>query len=150
MAWDNKTSMKDGFLAFLVKDNDGKVDLDTSVARFRAYAVKYLAGQAADEELVAKCLHSLFDQYRGANLNLDFIKSQTVALMKAEVPELGDPSLYLRLCARVEEYLHENTNRPAVEAKGDKPAVEAVVGKAFNSKRGKSAGFTRVSDQAAP
>lgn len=148
MAWDNKATLKDGFLAFLVKDSAGKVDLDTSVARFRAYAVKYLAGQESNEELVNKCLHALFDQYRGANLNLKFIKSQTVSLMIREVPEMNDPTLYVRLCGRVEDYLHDNTNRPAVEAKGDKPAVKAVVGKAFNSKRGKSAGFTRVSDQA--
>jgi hypothetical protein len=147
MAWDKTPSMKDAVRAFFVTE-DGKVNLEASVERFRSSALKHIAGQEAQDGLIVQCMTSLFDQYKGANLNLDYIKSQTVERMGKAVPELKEPSLFSILSARVETLLHDNCNQPAVEAKGDKPAVEAITGRTYDMRKGKGGGFYRVSDQA--
>lgn len=146
MSWDKNPSMKDSVKAFLVVDN-GKVNLEASCNRFREVALRHLAGQEAEDTLISSCMESLFDQYKGANLNLEFIKSQTVQRMAKQVPELGDPGLFSSLSARVEDILHANTNQPAVEAKGDKPAVAAVEGRPYGMRKGKGGGFYRIADQ---
>lgn len=147
MSWDKAVSMKDSVKAFLVT-TDGKVNLDASVERFREFALKHLAGQEAEDSLIEACMSNLFDTYKGASLNLEFVKSQTVQAMAKQVPALANPSLFTQLAGRVEDVLHANTNQPAVEAKGDKPAVEAITGRTYGMKKGKGGGFFRNADQA--
>jgi len=146
MAWEKTVSMKDAVKAFFVTE-DGKVNLEASVDRFRSSALKFIAGQEAQDSLIMQCMTGLFDQYKGANLNLDYIKSQTVERMGKAVPDLKDPGLFSILSTRVEAILHENCDQPAVEAKGDKPAVEAITGRVYAMRKGKGGGFYRNADQ---
>lgn len=145
MAWDKTPSQKDSVKAFLVTV-DGKVDLEASTEKYRSVCRQYIAGQTAEQDLIASCMTELFDFRKGATLNLDYIKSQTVALMAKRHPELGEPTLFAMLSGRVEDYLHENTNQPAVEAKGNKPAKEAITGRTYSVKRGLGGGFYREAD----
>jgi hypothetical protein len=146
MAWDKTPAQKEAVKAFLVTIN-GKVDLEQSVEKYRAVCLQHIAGQTAELDLIASCMSSLFDQHKGAFLNLDFIKSQTVQRMTKQHPELNDPNLFAMLSGRVEDYLHANCNTPAVEAKGNKPAKEEVTGKTYSVKKGIGGGFCRVADQ---
>ena len=146
MAWDKTPAQKEAVKAFLVTE-DGKINLDASVEKFRTVCLQYHAGQTAEKELVSQCMTALFDQYKGAHLNLDFIKSQTVQRITKIHPELNQPALFATLSARVVEHLHNNCNTEAVEAKGDKPAKEAVTGKTYAMRKGAGGGFCRVSDQ---
>lgn len=148
MAWDKTPSQKEAVKSFLVTE-DGKVNLEASVDKYRAVCLQHIAGETSDTELVAQCMTALFDQYQGAHLNLDFVKSQTVQRITKLHPELNEPALFATLSKRVEDYLHANTNADAVEAKGDKPAKEAVTGKTYAMRKGKGGGFCRVSDQTA-
>jgi hypothetical protein len=147
MAWDKTPAQKEAVKAFLVT-TDGKGDLEASVEKYRQVCRQYLAGQTAEQDLIASCMTSLFDLRRGVTLNLDYIKSQTVQIMTKQHPELGDPTLFAMLSGRVEDYLHENCNQPAQEAKGKREAREAVTGKTYDVKRGLGGGFFRISDQA--
>lgn len=144
MAWDKTPAQKEAVKAFLVT-TDGKVNLEASVEKFRSVCLQYHAGQTAEGELVATCLTELFDFRKGAYLNLDYIKSQTVQRMTKLHPELNEPALFASLSKRVEEYLHENCNQDAVAATEKRPAKEAVTGKTYSMK--KTRGFCRVSDQ---
>ena len=146
MAWDKTPSQKEAVKAFLVT-TDGTTDLEASVEKYRQVCRQYIAGQTAEQDLIAACMTELFDQRRGAYLNLDYIKSQTVQLMGNKHPDLKEPTLFAMLSTRVETYLHENCNQPAVEAKGNKPAKEAITGKTYAVKKGIGGGFCRVSDQ---
>jgi len=146
MAWDKAVSQKEAVKAFLVAV-DGGIDIDASVAKYRAAALKYLTKQEQLDTLVMTALNELFDTFRGANLNLEFIKSQVFNKIGSTHPELNDPTLFASLADRVETILNENTNRPAREAKGDKPAVPAVEGKAYGVKQG--VGFWRECDKKA-
>ncbi len=144
MAWDNTPSQKEAVKSFLVTV-DGKIDLEASTEKYRTVCRQYMAKSMAEDELVSQCIGALFDQYRGAYLNLDYIKSQTVLRMTKAHPELNEPTLFNTLAARVESYLHENTNQDAVAATAKRPAKEAITGRPFSMK--KSRGFCRLSDQ---
>lgn len=145
MAWDKTPAQKEAVKAFLVSA-DGKYDLEASVEKYRAVARQFIAGQTAEQDLIASCMTELFDLRKGTTLNIDFIKSQTVQLMSKRHPELGEPTLFAMLSGRVEDYLHANCDQPAVEAKGDKPAKEAVTDRTYAKKLGKGGGFYRKSD----
>jgi hypothetical protein len=145
MAWDKTPAQKDAVKAFLVTV-DGKVDLEASVEKYRAVCRQYLAGQTAEQDLIALCMAELFDQARGGTRNIDYIKSQTVQLMAKRHPELADPTLFAMLSGRVEDYLHANCDQPAVAAKGNKPAREAITGRTYAKKMGQGGGFYRKSD----
>lgn len=147
MAWEKKVAQTEAVKAFLVTV-DGKVDLDASVEKFRSMALRTLANQSSEDELIVTCINGLFDKYPGASLGLEFIKSQTVQAMAKTTPALGEPGIYSVVSARVEEVLHILTDREEVPAKGDKPAVPAVTGRAFGMKKGKNGGFYRNADQA--
>lgn len=151
MAWDKTPAQKEAVKAFLVTQ-DGKLDLEASVEKFRTVARAHLASQTAEGELVATCMTELFDLRKGVTLNLDYIKSQTVQLMTKKHPELNDPTLFAMLSGRVEDYLHDNCDQPAVEAaeaKGSRKAVEArdaITDRTYAKKHGKGGGFYRKSD----
>ena len=144
--WEKRIAMGEAVKSFLVSV-DGKVDLEASTAKYRSSCLQYIAKQESDTALVSECMTSLFDQFRGANLNLNFIKSQTVTLMGKKVPELKDPGLFSILSSKVEDYLHENCNQPAVAAKDDKPAVEAITDRTYDMRKGAGGGFFRCSDR---
>jgi len=146
MAWDNTPAQKEAVKAFLVQ-TDGKYDLEASVEKFTAVAKLHIAKQTAEQDLIALCMAEVFDARPGVTLNIDYIKSQTVARMSKRHPELGEPTLFSMLSGRVEDYLHENCDQPAVEAKGDKPAREAITDRTYAKKMGKGGGFYRKSDQ---
>ena len=130
MAWDKSVSQKDAVKAFLVQI-DEKFDLKASVAKYEAAALKYIAGQEAESDLIGECLSALFEQHKGATLHLDYIKSHTVQLMSARKPELKEPSLHNMLSGRVEAALHEATGE----------------GKTYAKRLGKGGGFRRIADQ---
>lgn len=147
MAWDNTPAQKEAVKAFLVQ-TDGKFDLEASVEKFTSVAKLHIAKQTAEQDLIALCMAEVFDAKRGVNLNIDYIKSQTVQRMGARHAELKEPELFSMLSKRVEDYLHDNCDQPAVEAKGDKPAREAITDRVYAKKMGKGGGFYRKSDQA--
>ncbi len=145
MAWDKTPAQKEAVKAFLVT-TDGGFDLEASVEKYRAVARQYIASQTAEQDLIAACMTELFDFRKGATLNLDYIKSQTVTLMAKRHAELGEPTLFAMLSGRVEDYLHANCDQPAKPAKGDKPEVPAIEDRIYAMKKGQGGGFYRKSD----
>jgi hypothetical protein len=63
-------------------------------------------------------------------------------------PELGQPTVFSMVSARVEQVMDALTDREERPSKGDKPAVDAITNRAFAVKRGKGGGTYRKSDQA--
>ena len=146
MAWDKTPAQKEAVKAFLVT-TDGKADLEASVEKYRQVCRQHIAGQTAEQDLIASCMTELFDFRKGVTLNLDYIKSQTVRFMAKRHPELDEPTLFPMLSGRVEDYLHDNCNQPASEATAKRPAKEEITGRTYAKKQGPGGGFYRVSDQ---
>ena len=140
MAWDKKTSMKDGLVPFLVY-TDGKVDLPLSNKKFNDAATLFKAKNEADEEVVLSALHSLFDTYKGVALNVPAVVSGTVTLMSQTNPLFANPQLFGTLSKRITDVLEANTV-PKNPVQGDTKVY------AFDVKRGAGGGHFRISDQA--
>lgn len=108
MAWKQSISMKRAIEAFLVyKQDKTTIDLEATQSKFNDYSAKYNAhnSQAAETELIAKCIHALFDDQRGIGLNVGFIQSHTFEKIKAINPDLGDPRFYPFLTKRIKDVL---------------------------------------------
>lgn len=147
MAWEKKVAQREAVKSFVVLA-DGRIDLDASTAKYRAACLQLKAQSEAEDTLIAECMTELFDTYKGANLGLEYVKSQTVHRMVRRVPELNVPALHSTLAGRVEDYLHENSDTDAVPAKGDKPEVPAKTDGIYAMKKGKGGGFYRKADRA--
>lgn len=128
-------SQKDSVKAFLVHAEDGKIDLNASVEKFREVALRHIANQEGEDGLILSCLGEVFDQYKGARMNVQAITSMTIQKMSAKNPGLGDPSLFSILSKRIAEVLRVLT--------GDED------NKPFNMVQGKAGGHYRKSDQVA-
>lgn len=149
MAWEKKVAQREAVKSFLVLA-DGRIDVAASAAKYQAACLQYKAQQESDEALVSECMGELFDTYRGATLNLEYITSQSVQRMVKRHPDLNVPTLFSTLASRVEDYLRANCDRAEVPAKGDKAAVPAKTDGIFAMKHGKNGGFYRKSDAAPP
>src|SRR5271166_3718287 len=113
MAWNDKgVSQKEAVKAFAVY-NEGVLDLNASIEKFRSVALQTLVSQEAEDTLIVTCINDLFDQYKGANLNMSFIQSQTVARMAKHNPSLADPGLFGKVSSRVAEVMEALCNKPA-------------------------------------
>ena len=132
MAQKKMISMKQAVQAFLVMSEDEKsINVEATETKFPDYLLKHNAGQMAEQELIGQCVNTLFDTYRGACLNMDYIKSQIVESMKKINPDLGDPALFSFLSKRIAGAMSEMTGE----------------GKAFAIKGGPAGGHYRVADQ---
>lgn len=127
MAWNENIAMKSAVHSFLIRNAEGKIDVDMSVSKFRSQVIQYLTGQEASEDLISHCLNILFDRYPGAFLYMTYIQSQVISMMATRVPELSDPTRHNFLAKRVQKFVQENTGE----------------GKTYTKKMGPGGGFGR-------
>ncbi len=145
MAWEKKVAQREAVKSFVVLA-DGRIDLDASTAKYRSACLQYKAQQEAEEGLVSECMADLFDTFRGATLNLEYIKSQCVQRMVKRHPDLNVHTLFSTLAGRVEDYLRANLDHDAIPAKGDKPEQPAKTDGLYAMRHGKNGGFYRKAD----
>ena len=110
---------------------DGKTDVDQSVAKFREACMKYVATTEGNDELIETYLGVLYDNFKGASFNHQYICSAVVRLMATSKPELGDPNIFANLSKRIVGI---------VQAK--------VKSGEFVSRKGPNGGTARACDQA--
>lgn len=107
---------------YVVRDTNGAVDMDATVLKFRTDLDAHLAARAERDSQIADAVNAVFDQYRGANINLPAL--ETLALSK-----LGaDPSNYGELAEALRSYIKDNSGE----------------GGAFKVAKGKGGGCHRV------
>ena len=101
-------------------------------AKFNQTLLSSVANEKAQDGLILDSMSQLFDQFKGAFLNLPFIKSHTIEIMAKNFPEFKTPVLFGQLSKRIGELLHEHTGE----------------NKTYNMKKGAGFGFCRARDQA--
>lgn len=126
-----KTSTRETLAPFIVRTEDGSVDLAASTAKFSQTALAFLASQEANDSLIRTCMTALYDTFRGASFNQAYIASSVIRLMGVSKPELLAASVHPSLTKRIVEVLHQDT----------KAGI-------YVSKKGPGFGTSRVSDQA--
>ena len=81
MAWEKKTSMKAGIVPFTVRDSSGHIDQAASERKFSEMLTVQCCTEAASDEVVLGAIHSFFEQYKGACVNVLAITSGVVQAM---------------------------------------------------------------------
>jgi hypothetical protein len=124
--------------SFLVLDNDKNIDVEGSVTKFRNAVTVAAAKRKNDSEVVSGAVHTLFDRFPGAFIQIDAIKSMVCTDLKVHhtaYGEIGD---------RIHKFVQENTEAGNGITNEGKPAL-------FVLRKGKGGGFARKADlKAAP
>lgn len=110
--------------AFLVRSENGSVDLDATTAKFRGALEVYLAERETELSQIAEAVHGVFDQYKGVSLNMP-------ALLNFALGRLNPtPATHALLSERTVEYVRDNAGE----------------GKIFTIAKGKGGGVRRNAD----
>lgn len=115
-----------GINEFLVRSESGSVDLDATTAKFRGALEVYLTQRETEASKIAEAVHAIYDEYKGASLNMPALCSFTAARLGAT------PATHAVLCERTAEYVRENAGE----------------GKTFTIAKGKNGGVRRNADKA--
>lgn len=109
---------------FIVRNN-GSIDLEASRAKFTAALELYTAERETEDASVADAVNAVFDQYKGAAVNLPALKSLALGKLNATHAQ------FALLSDRVGNYVKAN------------PSL-------FEVKKGKGGGVSRLADKPAP
>ena len=125
--------------ALLVRGADGEIDVEASVNRFRNAVIVAKEKVSADLTRIAEAVSAVFDQYKGAHIQIDAIKS--MALQRLNVHH----TVYTEIGDRVHKYVQEHT----ADSKREDGLTVHGVAPLFVLRKGKHGGFARLSDQEA-
>lgn len=117
---------------------DGKIDQDKSEAAFRSNLLRYVAERETEGTLIAEGVAALFDQYKGAAINMPAVCSMTAQRLGAQ------PENFKVLSDRVAEYVRANSQETGSEKEGtltEHPDSLFVIAK------GKGGGVSRRADR---
>ena len=141
MAWEKKTSMKAGIVPFTVRDSGGHINQAASERKFSEMLTQTRCAEEATDEVVLAAVHSFFEQYKGACVNVLAITSGVVQAMGRSNKLFSQPQLFSTVSKRVTDVLEANSE-PKVRAAEDTKVYS------FDVKRGPGGGHYRVIDQA--
>lgn len=112
---------------------DGVIDVEASVTKFRNAVTIAAETRKNDLEVVAVNVAAVYDQYPGAYIQIDALKS--FVLRRLDV----SPAAYSEIAERVHKYVQENTEAGNGITEAGTPAL-------FVLKKGKGGGFARRAD----
>jgi len=105
---------------------DGSIDIQATLDKFETDLETFAALQAADEEKVAEAVHTVFDQNKGARINMPYLVGQAL-------PLLGVTSAtHKSLTERVQAYVRGNADGKGANL--------------FSIEKGKGGGCARTAD----
>lgn len=86
----------------LVRGFGGVVDVEASVEAARAQIEAYVAQRETEDTKIGEAVHGIFDQYRGASVNMPALISLVLQRLGAE------PATFKALGEKVMEYVRGN------------------------------------------
>lgn len=110
--------------SYVVRTDDGSIDHDATVAKFSGELVRYAAECETEAAAIGVHVNAVFDQYRGANLNMPALTSMTLTRLNCQ------PEAFKVLTEKVQGYIRDRAGE----------------GGAFTISKGKGGGVRRVAD----
>lgn len=92
------------FNDFVVRSVDGGIDLQATTDKFQAELLAWEAEKGAADALIVNTLNAIFDQYKGANLNQEYLIGEYVRRNNVR-----DKDQHALVTKRVKDHLKENT-----------------------------------------
>lgn len=122
----------------LVHGNDGKVDVQSTLAEAETTILAYTATRETEEETIKSVLDQVFESRPGVKMNMPYVINQALALMGIA----EQPTNYKVLSTRVHDYISANSQgKTDKETKlVERPDSYFVIGK------GKGGGVARRAD----
>lgn len=111
-------------IKYAVRNDKGEVDTEATVAKFRSDLISHLASQRDQDNKIAVAVHAVFDQYKGARINLPALTNFTLTKLEANA------SNYPELTNAIRDYVKSNASE----------------GGLFLINKGKGGGVIRLSD----
>jgi hypothetical protein len=122
----------------LVLGSDGKVDKSATLASCDSAIDKYVAQRETEQATIAECVGAIFDQYKGATLNMPFVQNEACRRLNAS------PANFKVLQDLAADYVRENSQGAKV-GEGDSATVEHPES-LFLITKGKGGGVSRRAD----
>lgn len=122
--------------SFIVRSSSGAIDHEASIGAFANALLKIESEREAQEEKIGMAVNALFDQYKGARLNIPFI-------LTSVVPKLGStPETHKTLEKATHRYIQARSQGATLEdGTVENPNSMFVIGK------GKRGGVLRRADK---
>jgi hypothetical protein len=129
------TTLSDLLPGYVIRDSEGSIDDDLTLAKFASELVKFKAERETEEATIASAVCDVFDEFRGTRLNMPAVISFTLHRMNAR------PENYKVLSERIGAYIRSN-------AQGDKSEDGSVErpDSLFTVEKGKDGGCRRRCD----
>jgi hypothetical protein len=126
-------------LITLVRASDGSIDQDASLDACSDAIVKYCAERETEEATIADAVNALFDEHKGARLNMPFVQSATLRTLNVQ------PANYKVLSEKVAQYVRDHSQgEKAEDGSVARPDSLFLIGK------GKGGGVARRCDLPPP
>lgn len=111
--------------SYVVLFSDNSIDHEATLEKFASDLLRFEELKDKENAVIAGAIHSLFDQFQGARLNMPYVTGEVLRKLNAQ------PDNYKVLSDKVQAYIRENSQ-------GDKAV--------FTINRGKGGGIARNSD----
>lgn len=118
-------------------------DLETNVQAFREAYLSYVAERGIEDEQIATAVDAVFDQYKGASINMPALAGFVLQRLNAQ------PENFTALEERVLDYVRRNADQSELKDKETKAVIrqaEAPRTRTFSIGKGKGGGVRRWSD----
>ena len=91
---------------FVVRnDESGEMDIDATDAKFHAVLVKYQAERETEAETVSTAVNAVFDQYKGATINMPALTHRALIVLNAQNEN------HKTLTERIQHYVRDNNGK---------------------------------------
>ncbi len=117
----------------LVFDSERRIDIEASCVKYRNAITAARDKQVNDLEVVSTATNAVYDEFRGAYITIDALKSFVCQKLKIH------PNAYGEIGKRIHAYINENLEAGNGITSEGKPAL-------FRLKKGVGGGFGRLAD----
>lgn len=121
---------------FAVRFVDGSIDHEGTISKFANELSEFAANQEAENATISQAIHAMFDQYKGARLNMPYLTGEVLRRLEAK------PDTYKVLTDKVQGFIRSQSQGKTLDD-GSVENPQSV----FVISKGKGGGVSRRVDQ---
>lgn len=125
-----------------VCDDNGNVDINATCVKFRTILNNYVSDIEQESAAISSAVNAVFDQHRGARLNIPYIVTQSLVRLNAQ------PDTQSMLTEKIKQFIRANSDQQIRKDKvGNIVSVaEPIRTRSFGIGVGRGNGIVRWSD----
>lgn len=121
--------------SYVVRSSNGSIDHEATLSKFAGDLLAYEAEQEQESSVIGGAVHALFDQFKGARLNVPYLTGEVLRRLNAT------PENYKTLTEKVQNFVRSQSQGESYDdGTVEHPQSVFVIG------RGKGGGVARRCD----